>query len=381
MNTTNLKILHIEAGKHLYGGAFQVIKLMQGLKNYRVDNVLACAQGSEIAQQALPFAKVVPLRMGGDADAIMALRIAALIRREQPDLVHLHSRRGADLWGGVAARLTGVPCILTRRVDNPEKPWIVSAKYRLYDHVISISEGIRSVLLTEGLKSTQVTTVRSAVDVDPWKTPETPQTVRAAFGLPRDALLIGVVAQLIQRKGHRHLLAALPSVISRHPRTFVIIFGRGPLEDDLRQEIRDRGLADKVIMAGFRNDLPRWLGSMDLLCHPADIEGLGIALLQAAAAGLPVVASRAGGMPEAVLDGETGLLFPPGDHQSLGAALCRLLDNPALRQQLGHTGQTRMHREFSIAEMVHGNYSIYLDCLLQAEERYVNRLVAYHSQP
>lgn len=378
MTSTSLKILHVEAGKHLYGGALQVLKLMEGLNAYGIKNVLACEKDSEIAQQALPFADVVPLRMGGDADCAMALRIASLVRRERPDLIHLHSRRGADFWGGLAARLTGVPCILTRRVDNPEKPWIVSVKYRLFDHVISISAGIRSVLLAEGLKSAQVSTVRSAVDVTPWKTSETPQTVRAAFGLPENALLIGMVAQLIRRKGHRHLLNALPSIIAAHPGAYVIMFGRGPLEDELRQEIQARGLADRVIMAGFRDDLPRWLGGIDVLCHPADMEGLGIALLQAAAAGIPVVASRAGGMPEAVLDGETGLLVPPGDHEALGRALCELLANSQLRQQFGLAGRKRMQSEFSIAEMVYGNYSIYLDCLLQAEERHVDRLLAHN---
>lgn len=378
MTSTSLKILHVEAGKHLYGGALQVLKLMEGLDAYGIQNVLACAKGSEIAKQALPFAYVVPVRMGGDGDPAMALRIASLVRRERPDLIHLHSRRGADVWGGVAARLMGVPCILTRRVDNPEKPWVVSVKYRLFDHVISISEGIRSVLLAEGLKSSQVSTVRSAVDVTPWTISEEPQAVRAEFGLPKDALLIGMVAQLIRRKGHRHLLDALPAVIARHPQAYVIMFGRGPLEDELRQEIQARGLDDRVIMAGFRNDLPRWLGGIDVLCHPADMEGLGIALLQAASAGIPVVASRAGGMPEAVLDGETGLLVPPGDHEALGRALSTVLSSRPLRQQLGLAGRKRMQREFSISEMVHGNYTRYLDCILQAEERHVDRRLAHN---
>jgi len=131
-------------------------------------------------------------------------------------------------------------------------------------------------------------------------------------------------------------------------------------------------------MAGFRDDLPRWLGGIDVLCHPADMEGLGIALLQAAAAGVPVVASRAGGMPEAVLDRETGLLIPPGNHEALGVALCELLANRQLREKLGHAGRKRMQRAFSIAEMVHGNYSIYLDCLLQAEEQHVDRVLAHN---
>ena len=102
--------------------------------------------------------------MHGDADLTMAPRLYRLIRRTRPDLVHLHSRIGADLWGGVAGRLAGVPVVHTRRVDNPEPRWVVALKYRLHDRVIAISEGIGRVLLSEGLPPDKLRVVRSAVD-------------------------------------------------------------------------------------------------------------------------------------------------------------------------------------------------------------------------
>jgi glycosyltransferase involved in cell wall biosynthesis len=358
-----MKILHVEAGKHLYGGARQVLYIVEGLAARGVTNLLACPAGSEMARQQPAGTRVVAMKMGGDGDLGMVSRLASLIRAERPDLVHLHSRRGADTWGGLAAKLAGVPCVLSRRVDNPESRLAVALKYRLYDHVITISEGIRQVLLSEGLAPAKVSCVRSAVDATPYLAPVDRAAFCAEFGLPADALVAGVVAQLIPRKGHRYLLAALPALLARHPRLQVLIFGQGPLEAELRAEVEAAGLAGAVHFTGFRHDLPRWLGGLDLLVHPADMEGLGVSLLQASAAAVPIVTSRAGGLPEAVQDGVTGILCPPGDVAALGAAIDRLAGDPALRARYGAAGRARILAEFSIDAMVDGNLRIYRQVL------------------
>jgi glycosyltransferase involved in cell wall biosynthesis len=354
-----MKILHVEAGRYLYGGARQVLYILDGLARRGVENVLACPEGSDIAQAAGGSAQVVPLTMRGELAALLALRLRRVIARARPDLVHLHSRRGADLWGGVAARMAGTPCIVSRRVDNPEARWLVSLKYRLYAHVITISEAIRQVLVEEGVDPASITCVRSAVDATPYLAPVERAAMCREFGLPDDALVAGMVAQLIPRKGHRTLLAALPALRERFPRLRVLLFGKGPLAAPLQASIEQHGLQDLVRMAGFREDLPRWLGGLDLLVHPADMEGLGVALLQAAAAGVPVIASRAGGLGEAVADGVTGLLVEPGDANALGAAMSRLLGDAALRRRMGEAGRARILSEFSVEAMVAGNFSVY----------------------
>lgn len=367
-----MKILHVEAGKHLYGGARQVQYIVEGLARRGVDNLLACPAGSEMARQIVPGVSYAPLPMGGDADLGMVGRLLGLIRRERPDLVHLHSRRGADTWGGLAARLAGVPCVLSRRVDNPESRLAVALKYRLYDHVITISEGIRQVLLAEGLAPGRVSCVRSAVDATPYLAPVDRVAFEAEFapvGLRPGGLIIGIVAQLIPRKGHRHLLAALPALVAAHPGLQVLVFGQGPLEAELRADVAARGLAAVVHFAGFRHDLPRWLGGLDLLVHPAEMEGLGVSLLQASAAAVPIVTCRAGGLPEAVQEGVTGLLVPPADVPALGAAVGRLLADGPLRRQLGAAGRARVLAEFSIDGMVEGNLAIYRQVLAHREAR------------
>jgi glycosyltransferase involved in cell wall biosynthesis len=354
-----VKVLHVEAGRNLYGGARQVLYILEGLAARGVDNVLACPADSEIAGAAAKAARVVPMRMGGDLDAWLALRLYRLIGAVSPDVVHVHSRRGADWWGGVAVRLAGVPSILSRRVDNPEARWIVASKYRLYDHVITISEAIRQVLVGEGLDPRKVTCVRSAVDPAPYLHAVDRAQMCREFALPPDALILGMVAQFIPRKGHRVLLAALPLLRAQFPQLRVLLFGKGPLTAAVQGEIDAQGLQPCVKLAGFRDDLQRWLGGLDLLVHPADMEGLGVSLLQAAAAGVPIVASRAGGLVEAVEDGVTGVLVQPGDPAALANAMRPLLADPALRRRMGEAGRARVLSRFSVDAMTEGNQTVY----------------------
>ena len=168
-----MRILHVETGMNLYGGALQVHYLLQGLAGRKeVTNVLVCPVGSAIEQVAGESVNTVySIPMKGDLDLLFIPRLMRIIRAEKPDLVHLHSRRGADILGGVAARLSGTPCILTRRVDNPENRLLARVKYRLYNRVITISEGIRTVLIGEGVPPGKITCVHSAVDIVQYSAP------------------------------------------------------------------------------------------------------------------------------------------------------------------------------------------------------------------
>jgi glycosyltransferase involved in cell wall biosynthesis len=358
-----MKVLHVEAGMHLYGGALQVVFLMRGLAARGVEVALACPPGSAIASAVrglgLPVHEIV---MRGDADVGLVARLGRLIKSMRPDLIHLHSRRGCDTWGALAGRLHGLPVVLSRRVDNPEPRCWVALKYRLPHHVVTISQGIRDVLLAEGVAPARITCVPSAVDTSQYQPAH--ENGRAAlaqaFGLPQDALVIGMAAQFIERKGHATLLDALPEVFARHPAARVLLFGQGPLVDAVRARIdAEPVLRERVQMPGFRGDLDRLLPGLDVLAHPAFMEGLGVALLQAAACGVPIVGGRAGGIPEIVRHGLNGELVEPGDVTGLAAALNRLLDSADLRARMGAAGREWVEQHFSIDAMVEGNLAVY----------------------
>ncbi len=359
-----MKILHVEAGRNLYGGPRQVLYLLDGLRARGIQNVLVCPRDSAIAAAAFSVGHTVrAIPMHGDYDVGLIWRLKHLIAVENPDLVHLHSRRGADLFGGLAARWSGVPAVLTRRVLSGERPSLMRVKYRPYAKVIAISEAIHQVLLRQGLPAERLAVVRSAIDEREYRSPCDRGDFRRAFGLTPSQLVIGVVAQLIDIKGHRFLLQALPALLKDSPDTRVLFFGKGPLWGSLRRQVRRLGLRGRVILAGHRSDLQHYLGCLDLLVHPALKEGLGVSLLEASSAGVPIVASRVGGIPEVVRDGETGLLVSPGDAAGLASAVGRLLADAQQRRAMGARGRELMASEFSIDAMTEGNLAVYREVL------------------
>ncbi len=358
-----MKVMHVEAGRHLYGGALQVYYLMRHLERKGVDNILVCPRHSAIAACASPLVRVEACAMRGDSDVLFTRRLIKLVRRHQPDLLHIHSRRGADVWGAIAARCTGTPGILTRRVDNRQWPLVARAQARCFARVIAISEGIRAVLLSEGVATEKVLTIRSAVDTHRFTASGGNDQVRARFGYSAEHLVLAVVAQLIKRKGHQYLFDIVPRIVEQFPRARLLIFGQGPCQRNLEDYARQKKISRWVQFAGFHGDMENILPSMDLIVHPALKEGLGVALLQAGACGVPVVASRVGGIPEIVRDGENGYLVPPAKPQALLDKILQLLGDEARRKQFGRRGREIVERDFSIECMARDNHEVYKSIL------------------
>ena len=347
-----MRIMHIEAGRYLYGGARQVCYLIEGLGAEGFENLLVCARGSEIAGAARG-ATVVELPMGGDLDMFWAGPLRKLIEAHAPDIVHVHSRRGADLVAGRCARRACVPAVLTRRVDNREPAWWARLKYRPYSVVAAISSAVESELVDRvGLDPARVVRIASAVDSGRYR-PESTARARLAeaFGIPTAAIVVGVVAQLIPRKGHALLLDCMPEVIARHPEVRLLCFGRGPRERVLSRQVAERGLGNHVQLAGFRDDLAGLMPGLDLLVHPALREGLGVAVLEAMCAGVAVVASDAGGIPDIIEHEGSGLLFAAGDPHALCGGVLRMLGDEALRLRLARAGRKRVNARFSVRRM------------------------------
>lgn len=375
---SKIKILHIETGRSLYGGALQVKYLLEGLVGYGISNLLICPVNSSIANSVPSDVLVKTVPFVGELDLRLLGGIVGILRQERPDLVHVHSRRGADIYGGLAARICGIPAILTRRVDNPEPAFMgergrsLSAlarfKYGLYQRIVAISHGIERVLLNEGISAAKLVCVPSAVDTSLYEPYGNGMERERAwflheFGLTSEHIPVGMVAQFIERKGHRYLVEAASLLVSQFPNLRFLLFGKGALEDEIKRLVHVRGLNQHVIFAGFRKDLPHILPHLAMLVHPALMEGLGVSLLQAAACGVPIVASRAGGMPEVVQDGTTGVLITPGDVNELAQAVRILIQQPERRLKMGMAARRFVCEEFSIERMVQGNLMVYEDVL------------------
>lgn len=357
-----VRILHVESGRHLYGGARQAGHLIARLTRRGVENVLVCPPEQPLA--ALPLgSRAITLPMAGDLDLALAPRLRRVIDAVGPDVVHVHSRRGADLFGGLASRASGRPAIVTRRVDATEPVVWARLKYRPYARIVAISRAVRRELCERiGLASARVPLVPSAVDTDRFRPdPAAAAEIRRRFALPADAFVVGIVAQMIPRKGQSFLLDCLPLLVARRPDLKLLMLGRGPDRPALARRIAARGLAARVVVGGFVTDLERVLPGLDLLAHPATREGLGSVILEAMSAGVAVVAAEAGGIGDLIADGVDGRLLPPQAASAWVETIAELAEDGPARARLGAAARARVERDFTIDAMTDAYLEIYRD--------------------
>lgn len=360
-----MKILHVETGRHVYGGARQAGYLINGLADRGIDNLLVCADGHPLATSTA--AGVFEWRLGGDLDFSLFRRLWKLVRAERPDLVHVHSRRGADSFGGRAARSAGVPAVLTRRVQSAEPGFWFRWKSMPYASIAAISTAVHAELTAWGITNDRVKWIPSAVDTALYRPdPNARGRLIARYALPDDALIGGAVAQLITRKGLDVLLPLIAKLIAAYPGFRLLLFGQGPARRQLECKIHRLGLDTQVTLCGFEHDLPTLLPGLDLLLHPARREGLGVAVLEAMSAGVPVVASSVGGIVDLIEDRVDGRLVEPHDSAAWFDAVNVLLGDANQRALLAKSAREKIESRFTIERMTDAYLTLYREVLDRA---------------
>lgn len=292
------------------------------------------------------------------------LRLARLLRREKVSVLHAHFFDPTCI-GLLAARLAGVRFVFTRHHSDHNsrigKKWhtrIDAWCARRADQVIAVSEATRRLMIeNEGVPAQKITTVYNGINPIPAVSPETVLKVRSELGLgPQPVLLM--LARLHEEKGHRYLFDAIPEVVSRVGPITLLLGGDGSYRSALEAEVRARGLEQVVRFLGRRADVAELITLSTLLVLPSLAESFGFVLLEAMSLGKPIVASIAGGIPEVVSDGETGLLVPIADAHLLADAVCRILEAPELARSLGENGRKRAAL-FTFEMMIRGYEAVY----------------------
>ena len=284
---------------------------------------------------------VIPVAGGLDAGAVARLARAL----HGVDVVHTHGHFGVNVVGRVSARLVRARVVSHMHIENAFRAGpgrgaqvaLDNATARLCDAIVAVSDATRITLVRQGYPSARTVTIHNGIEI---AQPAEPR--RLAEGP-----IVLEVARLAAVKGQRTLLAAL----ARLDATAVLV-GRdleagGRYEALLHDEARRLGVADRVVFAGYRDDVPALMAGCDVFCLPSSVEGLPLVLLEAMSRSKPVVATAVGGVPELVDDGETGLLVPPGDVTALREALSRLLEDGDLAQRLGAAAARRVRERFS----------------------------------
>jgi glycosyltransferase involved in cell wall biosynthesis len=212
---------------------------------------------------------------------------------------------------------------------------------------------------TTGVRRARVRVVYNGIDAPRYAAPPRDPGLAERLGIPRGAFVVGALGNLYPVKGHADLVRALGLLRERCPRMHVVLLGRGETREPLLTLAASLGVADRLHLAGFREDAAACLGVMDAFAMPSLSEGMPLSLLEAMAAALPIVATRVGGVPEAVEDGRTGLLIPPGDPPALGGALARIAEAPAWATDLGRAAQHHVREHFSLDAMVRQYQEMY----------------------
>lgn len=355
-----MKILHIETGRQLAGGPQQVITLMRGLEQHDVDSTLLCPADSAVgkmAKQANLKVKLVPYK--GEHDFRLARVIQEMVQKNHFDLVHAHSRRGADNYTAFAVRRTRVSAILTRRVINMENSMIARIKYRSFDRIVAVSEAVDRSLKRQRVDGDRRKVIYDGVEIKDYSDPYSRDTLLAEFDLPEDAVVIGNVGRFTENKGQLKLLEAFCLLNKAHPQLHLVLFGEGEMLDDLLDFVESRGLDGQVHFAGFRTDMPKWYASLDMLVHTATLEALSVALLEASASGVPLIAYDNGGVSEVIRHMLNGLLVKPNSIVELAEAIERLLAKPHLRRRMGIAAKEYCVKLFSAKRMIQQYYHLY----------------------
>jgi glycosyltransferase involved in cell wall biosynthesis len=297
------------------------------------------------------------------------LRLARDLRQQHVDVIHAHLFEPSVI-GLPAALLARTPLrVMTRHYSDYhtriEKRWHVRLDQlctRLSHRVIAVSSHTRDHMVSvEGAPAGKIDVVLNGIDFDRVRlsSPEAPARLRAEFGAAERHLLL-IVARLHPEKGYEHLFAALPGIEARTGRRpLLLVAGTGALEASYSRLVGDLGVTDRVRFLGFRRDVPDLMAAADLLVLPSVAEAFGLVLAEALFLGVPVVATRVGGIPEIVDDGQDGVLVPPADSAALAEATAALLRDPDRRHRLGAAGRVKVLERFGFERMVRAYEAVY----------------------
>lgn len=367
------RVLHIDDGRSWRGGQHQVWLLLNELNAMNIPQRLIAPEGCPLTARAREIdIDVEATRLFGELDWHNPRRIADLARRFEANILHAHTSHAHAIALRAARRLRGqVSLVSTRRVDFPVGgpgllKYFSRRKYQAPDqHYIAISEGVRQVLVAGGVHPDRIDVVHSGVPpIEPDKE-WSRRKVRDALSIATNEIAIVNIGALTDHKGQRYLVEAAPKIFETLPMARIHILGEGKLRPALENQIRQAGLADKIILHGWIDDARLKLQGFDLFVLSSHLEGLGTVVLDAMLAGLPVVATATGGVPDVVIDGRTGRLVQPRDGHALADAIIDALHNPARTHTFIKAAQQHVQAHFSARSMAEGTLQVYRKLLHQ----------------
>ncbi len=351
-------VLHVDTERGWRGGERQVLWLAAALERLGYRSIVAARPGQPLLERAAAAGlETVESAPRTELDLRAAIALRRVVRAEAVDVVHAHTGHAVAL-GALAVLGTGARLVLTRRVvfrlrRNP----LSRLKHARADGLIAVSSAAAEALAAGGIPRERIAIVPSGVDLSRSVVPATPDAL-AALGVPPGSPLVVQVSALTAEKDPVNFVHAIGAAQRSVPTLRALLVGEGPLRQRVEGALTQLGLWGIVRLTGQRDDAESLMAAADVVTLSSRQEGLGSVLLDALSLGRPIVATHVGGIPEVVVDGECGLLVPPRDGHRLGAAIARLLSDPALARRFGEAGRLRA-REFSVERTAERTAEVY----------------------
>lgn len=352
-----MRIAHLTASPFFGGPERQMLGLAQALRG-RADSIVLSFPERGLCRPFLDELRrhdfvAEPLVHNAPHFFASVRELCSKLSEQRVDVLCCHGYK-ADLLGRPAARKLGIPVVSISR------GWTAATwRVRLYeamdrftlrwmDRVVCVSEGQAAKVRRAGVADDNIRVIRNAIDTDRFGEPDEPGRafLQSFFPQPRSHI-IGAAGRLSPEKGFCHLVDAAEIVRQKHPDVGFLLFGEGPLRDSLERQVARLGLAEHFVIAGFRDDLDRWMPNFDAFALPSYTEGLPNVVLEAFAARVPVVATAVGGTPEVIEEGSSGYLVPPADAAALSERIDRLLSDERQRATMGMAGYYRVRDHFT----------------------------------
>ncbi|MBI4003951.1 MAG: glycosyltransferase [Candidatus Omnitrophica bacterium] len=363
-----VKLFFLITGIDMGGAETLLLGLTTRLDRTRFEPIVGTLVGGRmIPEFEAAGVRVHNFAMRHKLDLGAVWRLRRVLRQERPEILHTHLIH-ADVLGRLVGRWCRVPVVVStvHMVEAIRYKWFWKTMdrwtSRLNDALTAVSEEVkRGVVAVEGLDPARIRVIPNGVEFPGAPDPAVRQRHRRQLRLTEDAWLVGIVAQLYAgpRKGHHVLFEAVRRLLPRWPTLHGVVIGDGPSRQSLEAQARALGIAERVRFVGLQRDIPAWLSALDLFVLPSLEEGAPIAVIEAMAAGCPIVATAVGGVPELITDHETGLLVPPGDVDALAEAIATLCADRVLAARLGQAAKERFHERYDLRQVVRRTEALY----------------------
>lgn len=354
------RIMQVITPSHMSGAEMQLVRLTRQMtdRGHQITTVIKrrCPATAEMRRLGID---VRELAIGGKLNPLAVHWLAQHARQSHADLIQ-STLSTASWWCGWLERLSG------KRTIGHVQGFTSARWHRHQSHLLAVSQAVKDDLVDQGIAPEKITVLYNALAPEDFVARREPRVVRDEFGATADTPVIGTIAHLSEKKGHRDLFAAMPAVCRSFPRVQFWIIGQGQLRDELEATARANGTLNHVRFLGFRRDTADLMNAIDIMALPSHREPCALVYIEAALMRKPIVACRAGGAPESVADHETGLLVPVRDSQSITAALCKLLDNHTRAESMGRAGYERARDLFGWPRFIRTLEGVY-DRVLDGE--------------